>query len=203
MLSRIDSIMLPCTLQAQPVCKLVHQHFLQCGSIAPTPTKISKTKKTDAGIEEVRSLVTENRVDSLRKIALHSSSSLATIWKILRYDLKFKFYRITSEQPLKDTHKQMISIHKGTWHHLASAQSRSQPSWISFLGCYPKSGLFSKTRNILIILLIVLEVSLSHTTKIKSGTFWSDRDSACVPMGGHFQHLLYRDQLCDIIVLGQ
>ena len=91
----------------------VRQHFLQSGSIAPTPTKRRKTKRTDAGIEEVRSLVTENLVASLRKIVPHSSSSLTTMWKILRYDLKFKFYRITSVQPLKDTHKQMMSSQEG------------------------------------------------------------------------------------------
>lgn len=84
----------------------VNQQFLRSGSIAPTPTKRGKTKRSDAGIEEVRNLVTENRVESLRKIAPHSSSSLTTIWKILRYDLKFKFYRITSVQPLTATHKQ-------------------------------------------------------------------------------------------------
>ena len=37
--------------------------------------KIGKTKRADAGIEEVRNLVTENRVASLLKIESHSSSS--------------------------------------------------------------------------------------------------------------------------------
>ena len=68
----------------------VRQHFIQSVSIAPTATKRRKTKRTDAGIEEVRSLVIENRVASLRK-------PQTTIWKIDGYDLRFKFYRITSQ----------------------------------------------------------------------------------------------------------
>ena len=102
---------------------------------------------TGAGIEEVRSLVTENRVASLRKIAPDSSSSLTTTWKILCCDLKFKFHRITSVQPLKGSPKQMMSVHKENWYYLPSAQSWSQTSWLSLLGCCPKRGLFSKTRN--------------------------------------------------------
>ena len=72
-----------------------------------------KMKRTDVGIEVVRCRVTENCVASLRKIVPHSSSSLTTVWKLLRYVLKFKFYRITSVQPLKDTHKQMMSSQEG------------------------------------------------------------------------------------------
>ena len=107
----------------------VRQHFLQSGSITPTPTKRGKTKRTDAGIEEVRSLVSENRVASLRKIAPHSSSSKTTIWKILRYDLKFKFYQITSVQPLKDTLSYTVSkIHcqRYTVRYTVDKQQRRQ-----------------------------------------------------------------------------
>ena len=84
----------------------VCQHFLQSRSITPTRTKRGKTKRTDAGIQEVRSHVSENRVAlnifGKQRLIFHQASP----WKILRYYLKFKFYRITSVQPLKDAHKQ-------------------------------------------------------------------------------------------------
>ena len=70
-----------CTLYRVDQFVKVRQHFLQSGSIAPTPMKRRKAKRTDAAIDEIRSLVTENRVASLRKIAPHSSSSFTTYGK--------------------------------------------------------------------------------------------------------------------------
>ena len=83
----------------------LNQHFETYGSIAhKSPKKVKK--RTNEKIQEVEHFLAENQCDSLRKAGPQISTSVTTVWRILRYDLHFKFYRITSVQPLKDIHKQ-------------------------------------------------------------------------------------------------
>ena len=73
-------------------------------------SKRGRTKRTSEKIEEVESFLTENRCVTLRKAVGQISSSVTTVWRILRYDLNFKFYRITTEQPLADSHVQRLQF---------------------------------------------------------------------------------------------
>ena len=84
----------------------LNQHFETYGSIAHKSPKKVKTKRTNEKIQEVENFLAENHCVSLRKAGPQISTRVTTVWRILRYDLHFKFYRITSVQPLKDIHKQ-------------------------------------------------------------------------------------------------
>ena len=63
-------------------------------------------KQDQQKIEDVESFLTENRGVTLHKAAPQISSSVTTVWSILRYDLNFNFNRLTSVQPLSDSHVQ-------------------------------------------------------------------------------------------------
>ena len=61
--------------------------------------KKRKTNRIDTEVE-VTILLEENSTISLMNMVQNCSLSQTTIWKILLYDLKWKFYRTTSVQPL-------------------------------------------------------------------------------------------------------
>ena len=65
-----------------------------------------KTKKNEAKMEEVERHFAEHPSLSLRQAAPNVSVSMSTLHKILKYDMKHKFYRITSVQRLQETHKE-------------------------------------------------------------------------------------------------
>ena len=85
----------------------VNDHFDKYGSIATqTPTKRMKKKSTEATIHEVKTFLVENPTNSLRKTEQQLSIKKTTLWRIVRHSLDFKFYHITSVQPLTEAHKE-------------------------------------------------------------------------------------------------
>ena len=56
-------------------------------------------------IQEVKSFFEETPSCSLRKASQQISPTKATLWRIVRHDLRFLFYHYTSLQPLIDDHK--------------------------------------------------------------------------------------------------
>lgn len=85
----------------------INNHFDQFGSIATqTPTKRMKRKSTEAAIHEVKTFLVENLSNSLRKTKQQLSIKKTTLWRIVRHSLHFKFYHITSVQPLSEAHKE-------------------------------------------------------------------------------------------------
>lgn len=65
-----------------------------------------KTKRTEANKEEVERLFAEHPSLSLHQAASNVSVSMSTLRKILKYDMEHKFYRITSVQRMRETHKE-------------------------------------------------------------------------------------------------
>ena len=57
-------------------------------------------------MEEVERHFAEHPSLSLRQAVPNVSVSMSTLHKILKYDMKYKFYCITSVQRLQDTHKE-------------------------------------------------------------------------------------------------
>ena len=83
----------------------VNEKFEKCGSVTPQRLR-PKTKRTAASMEQVENVFAEDTSLSLRKAAPNVGVSMCTLWRILRWDIKAKFYRITPVQKLTDDHKQ-------------------------------------------------------------------------------------------------
>ena len=63
-----------------------------------------KTKRTVVSMEQVENVFAEDPSPSLRKVAPNVGVSECTLWEILRWDMKAKFYRVTLVQKLSDDH---------------------------------------------------------------------------------------------------
>ena len=83
----------------------VNEKFEKHGSVTPQHLQ-PKTKRTAASMEQVENVFAEDPSLSLRKAAPNAGVSACTLWKILRWDMKAKFYRVTPVQKLSDDHKQ-------------------------------------------------------------------------------------------------
>ena len=66
----------------------------------------TKTKRTEAKKEEVGRLFAERLSLSLRQAAPNAAISMSTLHRILKCDLKHKFYHTISVQRLQETHKE-------------------------------------------------------------------------------------------------
>ena len=82
----------------------VNKHFETKGSTARTKKECNKTKRTAEKLEEINDLLSEETMLSVRKIAPTVSVSASTVWRILRYDLKARFYHPATVQPLSVSH---------------------------------------------------------------------------------------------------
>ena len=74
----------------------VNKKFEKRGSVVRKQMVAKKTKRTEAKKEEVERLFAEHASLSLRQAAPNISVSMSTLHKILKYDMKHKFYRINS-----------------------------------------------------------------------------------------------------------
>ena len=83
----------------------VNQEFERRGSVDKKPRKRTCTKRTAETLEQVEKMMVEENLTSLRKAAPNIFVSTFILWKILRYDVKAKFYGVTSVQPFTDVHK--------------------------------------------------------------------------------------------------
>ena len=83
----------------------IRDHFEKFGSVHNMKRKEIKTKRTDATVDEVKNFLQENPTCSLRKAVQTISPTKTTMWRIVRHDLKKRFYHYTSVQPLTDAHK--------------------------------------------------------------------------------------------------
>ena len=91
-------------------CQLIQltkvlDHYNENGFIYKKKTKENKTQKnrsSDSGGEE---FLWRNFSCSLRKAPQQISPTKTTLWRIVRHDLRFRFYHYTSVQPLTDAHK--------------------------------------------------------------------------------------------------
>lgn len=83
----------------------VRDHFENFGSVHRRKPQAMMTKRTEAAVDEVKNFLQENPTCSLRKAAQRISPSKTTMWRIVRHDLKKRFYHYTSVQPLTDAHK--------------------------------------------------------------------------------------------------
>ena len=84
----------------------VRDHFADSGSVhSRKGQKKTKTKRTETAIEEVKNFLHENPSSSLKNASERISPSKTTMWRIVRFDLKMRFYRFTSVQTLTDEHK--------------------------------------------------------------------------------------------------
>ena len=84
----------------------VRDNFEKFGSVCPRKPLKKKTKRTQEAIQEVKDFIEENPRCSLRKAEQQISPSKTTLWRILRYDLNFKFYHYKMVQSLSDVHKE-------------------------------------------------------------------------------------------------
>ena len=82
----------------------VNDHFEKNGSILKTPVKCTKTKRTNENLQKIQDMLEKKERFSVRNVAPKLSLSISTVWRLLRYDSKAKFYRPSTEQPLTEAH---------------------------------------------------------------------------------------------------
>ena len=80
--------------------------FEKTGSVAKKQKHRRCTKRTVDAQEEVKNMLSEETLISVRKSCQSLSVSTFTLWKMLRFDVKAKFCRAKSVQPLSDAHKE-------------------------------------------------------------------------------------------------
>ena len=84
----------------------VNKEFEKWGSVVCKQMVAKKTRRAESKKEEVERLFAEDPFLSLRQAAPNVSVCMSTLHKILKYDMKHKFHRITSVQRLQETHKE-------------------------------------------------------------------------------------------------
>ena len=67
--------------------------------------KHPRTKRTRENAEKLKVMLNDKQQFSVRNIAPLLTLSPTTLWRILRYDTKAKFYRPSTVQPLTEDHK--------------------------------------------------------------------------------------------------
>ena len=82
----------------------VNDYFEKNGSVLETPVKRAKTKRTNENLQKIQDMLEEKVQFSVRNVASKLSLSTSTVWRLLRYDSKAKFYRPSTVQPLTDAH---------------------------------------------------------------------------------------------------
>ena len=88
----------------------VNNHFDITGSVHETPKKRPRTKRTRENAETLQVMLDDKQQFSVRNIAPQLTVSPTTVWRILRYDTKAKFYRPSTVQPLTEDHKEQRRI---------------------------------------------------------------------------------------------
>ena len=83
-----------------------YQHFKKTSSVSAKQHQGKEAKRTAEIVEEVSNLLEEDSNLTIRKAAAQLSLSTMTLWRILRYDIKAKFYHPTTGQPLTAFHIQ-------------------------------------------------------------------------------------------------
>lgn len=84
----------------------VKEEFEKSGSVVKKAKNRPCTKRTAENLNELKNMMDEGSLVSLRQAAPNLSVSVATAWRMLKYDAKAKFYRTTSVQPLTEAHKE-------------------------------------------------------------------------------------------------
>jgi len=84
----------------------VNEEFEKSGSVVKKPKNRPCTKRTAENLNKLSNMMEEGSLVSLRQAAPNVSVSAATAWRMLRYDAKAKFYRVTAVQPLTEAHKE-------------------------------------------------------------------------------------------------
>ena len=83
----------------------IRDHFEKFSSVHVTKWKEMKTKMTEATVDEVKKFLQENPTCSLRKAVQTILPTKTTMWRVVSYHLKLRFYHCTSVQLLTDAHK--------------------------------------------------------------------------------------------------
>lgn len=82
----------------------INDHFEKNGSILKTPVKRTKTKRTNENLQKIQDMLEEKVQFSVRNAAPKLSFSTSTVWRLLRFESKAKFYRPSTVQPLTEAH---------------------------------------------------------------------------------------------------
>ena len=80
----------------------VNDQFEKNGSILKTPVKHTKSKRTNENLQKIQDVLKKKVQFSVRNVAPKLSLSTSTVWRLLRYDSKAKFYRPSTVQPLTE-----------------------------------------------------------------------------------------------------
>ena len=82
----------------------VNDNFEKNGTNLKTPVKRTKTKRTNENLQKIQDKLEKKVQFSVRNAAPKLSLSTSTVWRLLRYDSKAKFYRPSTVQPLTEAH---------------------------------------------------------------------------------------------------
>ena len=82
----------------------VNNHFDRTGTVHSGPWQRPKPKRSQENVEKINEMLQQTEQLSVRKIAPQLQLSPTTVWRILRYDSKAKFYRPSTVQPLTQDH---------------------------------------------------------------------------------------------------
>ena len=88
----------------------VNKEFEKHGSIVHKQVARTKTKRTEAKKEEVERLLAKRPFLSLRQAAPNAAISMSTLHRILKCDLKHKFYHTISVQRLQETTTSVLPV---------------------------------------------------------------------------------------------
>ena len=85
----------------------VNKELEKTGSVTKKPKKRCCSKRTPENIDRVKTLLNDDlSVVSTRQAAPRMDLSSMTLWRILKWDLKAKFYRVSCVQALSESHKE-------------------------------------------------------------------------------------------------
>ena len=85
----------------------VNKEFEKNSSVTEKSKKRSCSKRTQENIDRVKTLIKDDlSVVSTREAAPKMDLSSTTLWRILKWDLKAKFYRVACVQVLSEAHKE-------------------------------------------------------------------------------------------------
>ena len=104
--------------------KTVVDRFLETGSVLlKTPPKVRvKAARTDENVARVEELIRADKSLSITAVAITLFLSWATVWRILRIDLKFYPYKSKCVNRLTDDHKRKDDVRRATTHCRLRAQ---------------------------------------------------------------------------------
>ena len=109
--------------------KTVVDRFLETGSVLlkPPPKVRVKTARTDENVARVEELIRADKSLSITALAITLFLSWATVWRILRIDLKFYPYKSKCVNRLTDDHKR----NRAAYCLWVEEQFQQDPNWSS------------------------------------------------------------------------